>query len=89
MSAISGTVIAALILGSAAAASSSGHGDADQLASRALELPDLLDRRRDIPRIGRTHRLDRNRRIAADLHRADLNLPGLRRVMCIEPVCLA
>jgi hypothetical protein len=52
-------------------------GDADQLAARALELSDLLDRRRDVPRIGRAHRLDRDGSIAADLYRADLNLPGL------------
>ena len=52
-------------------------GDADQLAARALELSDLLDRCRDVPRIGRTHRLDRDGGIAADLYRADLNLPGL------------
>ena len=76
MSAMSGTVIAALMLGSAAAASSSGTATRISLASGRLELPNLLDRRRHIARIGRTHRLDRNRRVAADLHFADLNLPG-------------
>ena len=52
------------------------HRDANQFASGRLKLPNLLDRRRDIPRIGRTHRLDGDRRIAADLDFADLNLPG-------------
>jgi hypothetical protein len=39
-------------------------------------LPDLLDRRRHISRIGRTHRLDGDGRITADFDLADLYLPG-------------
>jgi hypothetical protein len=51
------------------------HGDANDLATGFFQLTDLSECGCHIARIGRTHGLDRNRRIAADLHRSCLNLP--------------
>src|SRR2546428_12955588 len=54
-----------------------GHGDASDLAAAFLELLDLPDRRVNVVRQGRAHRLDRDRRAAADRRAAPPAAPGL------------
>ena len=52
------------------------HGAANDLAAGRLQIPDLLHRGAHVARIGLGHRLDGDRRIAADLDLAELNLSG-------------
>ena len=63
--------------GSASASSCDGHRDPDDVAAGRGELGDLLQRRVDVGGQRRGHRLHRDRRVAADRDRADLDLPGL------------
>jgi hypothetical protein len=62
-----------------------GHGHADQLAAGLLQEADLRQRRRDVEGIGRRHRLDPDRVVAADdvVPQADLArlVPGHRRAI--------
>ena len=53
------------------------HRDAHDLAAGCRELGDLLERRIDVRRRRRAHRLDAHGRVAADQHLADPDLPGL------------
>src|SRR5262249_10368431 len=52
-------------------------GDADNIDASGFGLADLLDRRLDIRCQGIGHGLHRDRRIAADQHRADSDLAAL------------
>ena len=52
------------------------HGTADDFATGRFQRPDLLHRRTHVAGVGLGHRLDRDRRIAADFHFAQFNLPG-------------
>ena len=52
------------------------HGTADDFAAGRFQGPDLLHRGAHVAGVGLGHRLDRDRRIAADFHIAQLNLPG-------------
>src|SRR5262249_15612559 len=54
-----------------------GYGDADDLAAGRGQLRDLLERRVDVGGQRGGHRLDADRRAAADRHRADHDLPAL------------
>ena len=54
-----------------------GHGQADDLAAGADHLLDLRDGRVDVGRVGLGHRLNDDRRAAADLHMFNLNCSGL------------
>ena len=54
-----------------------GHGDADQFAAGLFEALDLCHGRRDVEGVGRRHRLDANRIVAADGQVADHDLARL------------
>lgn len=51
-----------------------GNRHTDDLASRAIHLVNLRQRRRGIPRVGIRHGLNRNRSSAPDSNGTDLNL---------------
>jgi hypothetical protein len=53
------------------------HGHPDDLAPRGRQLGDLLQRRVDVGRGSRRHRLHRHRRVAADQDTAHVDLAGL------------
>ena len=59
-----------------------GAGDPHDIGAGLLQLADLGDGRRRVggQRVG--HRLHRDRRIAADRHRADMDLPALAPAEC-------
>ena len=54
-----------------------GHGDADDLAAGLFQAVDLLERRLDVEGVGRRHRLDPDRLIAADDMIADTHFARL------------
>ena len=58
------------------------HRDAHQLRSSFGQLDALLRRRRRVGRIRHRHRLDDDRRAAADLDAADANTDGLVELGC-------
>ena len=71
-----------------------GHGDADDVATRLRELTDLAQRGVHVHRRGVGHRLHGNRGAAADGHRTDHNAAGLaprmqRAFADIRGACLA
>ena len=77
MSAITGICDFSAIAGSASASSCDGHGDADDVAAGRGQFGDLLQRRVDVGGQRRRHRLHRDRCVAADGDRADLDLARL------------
>ena len=62
------------MIGNASASSWLGHGDPDDVATRRCQLGNLLQRGVDVRGQGCGHRLDADRRIAADGDLADSDL---------------
>ena len=65
-----------------------GDGHADELAARLFQPLDLRERRLGVERVGRRHRLDQDRVLAADELSAHVHFPRLvpRRPPCHRPL---
>ena len=78
MSAMIGRPAAATMAGSASASGMPGHGHAHDVGAGLAQTADLLERRLDVVRLGRRHRLHADRGTAPDRDAADLDLSFAR-----------